>query len=422
MKKSNWLIVFIFLALSIGFLVDYFSEDGKSKFNWEKSLNIEKKQPYDLSVFYETLKENLGDQYAEISQEKDGLREIESIQKKHILFNYFYIGKKLYLNDSQVSTILHLMEMGNTVILSTESIPDNLSSALFANSELSTASIYEPSISLIFSHPQWANDTLLFEHKIKAHFSSENWNYFDHLIGAKEDHNSKDLVVVSAINSTLPDCIEYNYRGGKLLLHLNPALFSNLYLTQPDGRRYLKNMMRHIPSQFTVFDRTLSLYRPNKIAGKSNKSIFDFIDQNPGLKHGWWILLIGIGVFLLLGGKRKQSSIPVMISPTNQSLSMIESLGHFYYSGRNYKEVFLKQWNQFNNFIKVKFQVTFTPGDEATLAKIADKSGVSMNTLKQLCQNYESSINLSKISKKTLLESNQILTAFYTEYKKSHGK
>jgi hypothetical protein len=206
------------------------------------------------------------------------------------------------------------------------------------------------------------------------------------------------------------------------LLHLNPVLFSNLYLTQPEGRKYLKNMMRHIPSQFTVFDRSLSLYRPNKMAGESNKSIFDFIDQNPGLKYGWWILLIGIGLFLLLGGKRKQSSIPVMISPENQSLSMIESLGHFYYSGSNYKEVFFKQWNQFHNFVKMKFQITFTPGDDEILAKLAEKSGVSMGTLKQINQNYESSINLTKISKKTLLESNQILTEFYTEYKKSHGK
>jgi len=193
-------------------------------------------------------------------------------------------------------------------------------------------------------------------------------------------------------------------------------------MKKAEGRKYLASVMKHLPAREIWVDRNASVPKLDAESGYTRKSIFSFIQEHPGLKYAWWLLVGSIVLFLLFGGRRKQKAIPVLNKPSNNSLSLVESLGYFYFTENKNALVFKREWNQFLNFVRLHLHVSTENLNSETTRKIAEKSGAQLATVEKVFSVHEKYRIFTELSGEELIETNRTIAAFYTEYYHKHGK
>lgn len=394
--------------------------------NWNRTLKIDDKEPYDLSVFYETLRETLGDKYHESKPQSEPGADMGKLAQSDSLFNYFYIGRRIFLNDKQTDLMMAHVEKGAVAFIAANSLPEDFIRRFPSMDDLVQEVHYNDTVFINFLHPKLSEGQYHFTDRYKDRTREGEWNYFNSTNTSQADSTGNavpnQFVVITAIDSFYADCIYTRYGAGGIYIHLNPVLFSNLYMQTPDGIHYLQGMMKHLPVRHTLFDRSLAVARPDSRSGRTSKTVFSFIQQNRSLEYAWWMLISGLGLFLLTGGKRKQKSIPVIAQPANNALQMIGALGQFYYTENENVLVFKREWSQFLNFIRMNIRVNAEDGSEAVKLRIAEKSGVDIQIVNKAFDLHNKYIIFSELNNEELMETNRSLTQFYTEYFKKHGK
>lgn len=431
MKSRNIILIVVFSALFIGVIwVFVISDRSDGIYNWQRGLSLEKDEPYDLSVFHKIVKNAWGDTYNEIPEKA-------SIEKYSLDLSspgsgiYFYIGKNYYLSTSEIKFLKGYIENGATVFISANNIPEELFQSFDALKRFSMKSYYSDSAISKFRNKQVSPNRFSFINKVKSHTASVRWSYFDVLPefdNAEEVsdvvNKERSMVQISTIHLT-PDASDFlciYYGEGRLYLHSNPVFFSNYYLTTEPGRKYTMKVLGHLPNEPMWFDLSGGIRKPDSKTGDNARPMYDFISSDASLKYAWWILIGGVVVFLIYGGRRKQRAIPVLAVPQNNTLALVEAIGHFYLKEKSYVSVFKREWNQFLGFIRFNLRFPLNELDKNSALLLSERSGVSMETIEAVFAMYAKYSIFSEITADELLDVTNTINKFYQEYKNKYGK
>ncbi|MCC7299062.1 MAG: hypothetical protein IT244_12075 [Bacteroidia bacterium] len=428
MKNNNWIIALIITAFGVGLLYFFLNNDKKTKHNWNRTLAIENKEPYDLSVFYAALRRTYGHQY-EVSDVGDTVGSVvRKLSNRSGTGIYFFAGPRLYFTEKDANDLADFIFDGGNAFISVENIPSSLLEAIPVLKNYSVNADFMDSAFVQFTNISLPQTQFVFVHKVKNIPTPGEWQWFRTdgpaimTNGTWDRFQSNDnVVVISNIEQKKPDFISVKYGDGQLFLQLNPVFFSNLNLKTETGRKYLSAMLLHLPKDELVFHKSAAMPRSMAQSGFKNRSVFAFIHQHKSLNYAWWILLAGTGLFLVIGGKRKQRSIPVIAAPVNNTMGLVDTVGAFYFKEKNHPNMYKKEWLQLQNFVRVHFRIQLE-ADAGVAVRLAEKSGVSEKVIQDILDMHKLNEHNFNMTAKELLQCSKIINKFYLEYHNKYGK
>lgn len=415
----------LLMAAFIGYL--WFENHSSRNFSWERGLSINKNQPYDLSVFFQTIEEEYKDNFSEIG-ENESLKGNISLLETHKPSVWMYTGRVCYLSKAEAGILANHLKKGGTVFISAERMPQSLFSEIPALRNCLTDFYEYDAFRVEFSHPEIKPKHHRFLHYEMAEPAMAYWNSFfmdtSSLVQPEQKENSIDSGAISVLSSTpqsQPDFLRVRFGSGSLYLHANPVMFSNVYQTLPSGRDYFAAVLRHIPGKSIVFDHSAGIPKQED-EFMSHGNFLDFIRKEPPLWNAGQLLLISCLLFLAFAGRRKQRSIPVIEPPANHTMAFIDAIGRFYKNEQQNALVFRRERAQFFSFVQHQFRIRLSALEEEDIVKLSLKSGVGIETIRKIADMHSRYHQKNALSDTELIEINKATSRFYNEYRNNYGK
>ncbi|PZU91155.1 MAG: hypothetical protein DI529_01380 [Chryseobacterium sp.] len=384
MNKTFKIYAIVFIIILI--VVAMFSGNRKPVLDWRKNFDIDKKTPFGLYIFNQ---ESTGLFQGKLK--KVGVSPYSYYQKNHQKkpHNILIIQKKL--DDVSWQYILNEVSNGSDVMWFTNDTTAKLRDTLgFRFKTVSSEENYY----LQFTDEKLA-DSRLFIDKFP---DNKGFTYIrkDIEILGKTLRKDEDNEV-----SVNVDFVKVNFGKGHFYIHSEPLVLTNYYILN-SRNKYIENVLSYLPNRETVWfienDTPLSI------------SPLRFIHSNLSLKYAWYLLLVGLVVFVIFNAKRKQRIVPVIEPLKNTSLDFIRSIGNLYLQEGDFHEMMAKKAQYFLNRVRMDLMVDTHNLDEQFINKLHLKTGKNIELIKEAVTLVKKGQDpYASVMKEDLVRMNQLL-------------
>src|SRR5690606_33939709 len=252
---------------------------------------------------------------------------------------YIFINNDVYFDERQAEEILKYVENGNTVFMSSRTIGYNLADSLKV-AITANYNILEDEIHPKFFSPSLKNDSLSAFKKgvFKASFVEID-TLKTTALGYYDSENPK----LEELNY-----IKVNYGKGKFLLHNLPEAFSNYYLLK-GNEQYAASVLSFIDADKIYWDEHLKSGR--KVVTSPMRFV---LDQTP-LTWAYYVLMVGLLIFVLFKGKREQRIVEVIKPLENTSVEFTKTIGDLYFQHKDFSNIIAKKITYFMESLRSKY-------------------------------------------------------------------
>ena len=122
-----------------------------------------------------------------------------------------------------------------------------------------------------------------------------------------------------------PNFIRLPYNHSRIYWHVEPALFLNYYVLKDKNYLYHKSITEDL-----FVDKYVHIMLHEKSHYIASSSPLRFIKSNPALTFSWYILWIGLVLFVLFESVRRVRAIPIMAKPTNNTWEYLILISQLY--------------------------------------------------------------------------------------------
>ncbi|MFT6337407.1 MAG: hypothetical protein ACJATI_004170, partial [Halioglobus sp.] len=230
---------------------------------------------------------------------------------------YFYgQNASSYLN---IDSVLNIIDKGNDVFIFSEFMPYDLNDTM--GNYYTSEHQFSDTVRFNFTSDNLAFDSTLIYQFVDEEFTTRAENY--QLLNSSYDYLA-DNYLVSA-NDSLILMVKIPFKKGSLYFHVLPQLFYNYSFRQPQMFYYTENILSHFDPEYIVFLNTLT-----STARPPIEHPLQFIMSCSPLKTAYYLFVIGLFLYAVFGGKRKQKSIPITDKNENTSLEYIETVSQLF--------------------------------------------------------------------------------------------
>ena len=308
-NKSNVIILCISLLLVLlGFL--FFEIRNIPDVKWQEKFDYEDKEPLGLFVFKE-----LVTRYFE-GVDSEVLKEYKDTTANNGL--YFYRHNPY--SNLDVDSLLGIIDKGNDVFIFSDLIPYDLNDTIdnYYTSEYQ----FSGTVKFNFTNDSLAFDSILIYQFLNKEFKPFSRNY--QLMSSNYDYSDNKHLV--SVNDSLLLLVKIPFEKGNLYFHVLPQLFNNYSYRQSQMFDYTEKILSLFDPEYVVF-----LNRLTRIEHASSEHPLQFIMSSPPLKTAYYLFVLGLFLYAVFGGKRKQKSIPITDKNENTSLEYIETVSQLFY-------------------------------------------------------------------------------------------
>lgn len=368
MNKTLKIYIIILVLLIVG--VAFIDSKRPKPIDWTPTYSLNDKIPFGLYVF---------DQESRSLFKNSKIEKINTTPYEFFTSNFNYNdtiqpgynknGTFLYVDEiadidtESINELLTYVSYGNKAFISSKDFPRALLDTLKLNL---TTDYYDTS--------KFYNGTLNSKLGKKEYFIDEgaSFGYFD-----KIDTTQTTALGYVRINTPKINFIKVKFMDGEIMLHCQPAAFTNFHLLKGDHYEYAQNVLSYIPRGNIYWYTTQA---------QSSSSISDspmrFILSQPALKWAWWLLLLGILVFIVFNAKRKQRIVPIIKPLTNTSVEFIKTIGNLYLQEEDYENIINKKIIYFLDKVRNDFLIDTSSLDENFINRLHQKSGKKLEDIK----------------------------------------
>ncbi|PHI19433.1 hypothetical protein CEQ90_13005 [Lewinellaceae bacterium SD302] len=363
------LLAFLLLTLSSG-----------CGYSWWESYRYNKEEPYDLHALYSLLEARPSG----FTHNRDTLGALDF--DSSLVASYLYVGANIYLDEEDVTSLLNFVEAGNKAMLITKNIPNDISYHLFgpncyyfyedsyySNSDLEY--VYDTTLSLFLTNP-----ALLPKDSVQLYFAydsepiAHSWGYLREEWLCDPGFGNE---ILGTLDSNRVNFIRLRYGEGELLVHTNPELFTNYYLTDSSRYHYALGVLSYLGDGPVIWDeyarnyhlppsqRNQSNYNPN--GGRNlftENHALRYILEQPPLALAWYLLLIGGFLYVIFRGKRRQRIVPFRTKPENSSRQFVDTIARLAYQHGNHAQLAKREITMLRQYLQERFQVRWPEGKE----------------------------------------------------------
>ncbi len=395
--KTEYIKYFVYFLLA-AFVVLFIQLYFPNPINWKRNFNTQSKDPYGLYVFNQELPHLLKDQKLTKTSLSPYEYFLDNEQTTENKTTYLFVENKSGLDDVSVKQLLKKVSNGADLIIASESF-------YYGNSYfLDTLRIHLHNIktnNLRFVNKKSATDTL----KIK-----DEYNIFFTV------KNPDNYTAIAKLNNNI-SFVSTQFGKGTIYISATPILLTNFYILNKEfnSKIFTEEFVSFIKNENVIwFDEN---YNPNE--RESNNSIFNVILKYKSLRYAWYTLVIGLILFLIFYGKRKQRIVPIIEPVKNTTIEYIETVGNLYYQENNHMQLLNKQIKLALHFIRTEWKIVTQDINEDFKTKLQQKSLANSADINQFV-NFITNFNAQKTYSQTdLIEFNQLLQKINIKYGKS---
>lgn len=332
-NRANIILLCIaLLILLLGFL--FFEIRNIPDVKWQEKYDYEDKEPMGLFVFKEVVTRYFEDIDSEIQKEYKDTTANNGL--------YFY-GQQPY-RSLNIDSIMNIIDKGNDVFIFSEFIPYDLNDTIdnYYTSEYQ----FSDTVRFNFTNDSLAFDSTLIYQFVDEEFTPSSENY--QLLSPSYNYSDNNHLV--AANDSLMILVSIPFENGNLYYHVLPQMFFNYSYRQPQMFEYTEKVLSHFDPEYIVFLNSLT-----SIERSSTEHPLQFIMSAPPLKTAYYLFLIGLFLYAVFGGKRKQKSIPITDKNENTSLEYIETVSQLFYQQDQHEKLVAHMKNVFLHKMEQKY-------------------------------------------------------------------
>ncbi len=360
------------------------------KINWTPTFSGYHKIPYGCYVTRALLPELFPDQSVTVA-EKPVPEMIDYLPEER--FSYIFINQALPFDSVTVKYLLRIVRAGHTVFAAGEHFGKALADSL--------------KFSLNVDISRWDDSTTInlvapaLAHPRGYRFPpGTGVMYFARL-------DTPHTTILGMDDQDLPNFVRITLGDGALYLSTVPLAFTNYYLLHRPNGEYAFKALSYLPVQAVVWDEYYKLGR------EYVRSPLRYVLREPPLKKGFYVGLVGVVLFVLFQGRRRQRIIPIIPPVKNTTLEFVETVGRLYYQNGNHRNLADKKILHFLEFLRSRYYVKTDRLTDELCRQVARKSGMPLEEVKELFRYIRRVQQTPRLSEVELQALHKRLESFY---------
>ena len=389
------LIIFlIFFALSQ-------CDDNKNNFVWKDSFSQKITQPYGSYLVYQRLQDIFTDDSIEIIEQ--GLFE-QLVYEFPVGVSYILVNGFTPLYEEDFEELRTFVERGNHLFMVSSYFSDDITDSLgFYLSDYT----HRDSVSIHFTSSadssQWYD--FVFSYMTYLDIAGDSATNVEVLAETREG----DMIFVRK-----------KMGDGWLYICTLPRIFTNYYMVHPENHNVISRMLSFLPRDEEIWWD--EFYKPgNKrmdsrsgdVGGNSPRDKLDFIFEHESLSWAFWLAILGLLLYALFEGKRKQRLIPIIKPLPNMTLDYTETIGRLYFQSKDHKNIAEKRIRTLLAYIREHYFLKTDIINEDFLTSLSAKSDLQLTDVRQLFRMIKQIQESEQITETKLIELSMQIDHFY---------
>jgi len=387
--------LYILLVLFIFIGVIYIDATKKTEINWFPSYVNQHKIPFGLYV----LDNQLPKLFPNISIEQVSLSPFVYLKQEERNGTYLFINDNVRIGNAELGELMEFVKRGNNVFMSSHEI--DLDTLGFKTKPLITNN-YDESVFIKLLNKSFKGKEYTFDREFNNQVFAEIDTVNTTILGKTGYYNQADERTDEGANF-----VKFNYGEGQFFLHTFPEAFSNYALLSGELSHYSAGVLSYIEEEETLL--VDNYYKTGK---QKISSPMKFILGNKSLKWGYYSLLIGVLIFIVFEGKRKQRSIKVVHALKNQTLAFTRTIANMYFEKSEHKHIASHKITYFMAGIRTNFQLNTAVIDNRFYEMLALKTGNTTEDVTELFKYFDFIQLQNVISAEQLIALNKKIEQF----------
>jgi hypothetical protein len=385
MAKKDKLIILAMLMLLVLIAL---SESRHQKINWFPSFAVQHKIPFGSYVAYNEAKNQFGKQFYSVHKSPYVyLSEQPDIKGTYVIYN-----SNLNLGKSSLKALLNWIKKGNNVLLAS----GNFEQALLDSLELKQNALINQNLDnqwvLKLLNPALSTgDTILFD---KKNFVS-GFKPADSLL---KNISVKALGNISSKDQTTVNFIAVPYGKGTIMLHSLPEVFTNYFILKGHNLSYFEGLLSYINLQKPIY------WDVQAQNGANQAGLFKYIMENPAFLWAYRLLFLGLLLYILFEGKRKQRAIPIIKPLKNETLVFTKTIADMYIENKAHKDMAEMHLKHFYDFLRNEGHLDISQNKTDLKRQMINKFKVDEKAVDDLFNLIEQIENSRNIYAKTVMD------------------
>jgi hypothetical protein len=361
--------------------------------DWRESYSNKDNVPFGAEMLFELLPDLTGSQKVTSLRVPPYNHLADSLLPSKS--SYIFINDEFDADENDQKALLGYVKKGNSVFISAYDFPDSLMRVLGV-----TAMLHEPSVKDTAKYVNYLNP-LLRQKKGYIFPKDDGRNYF-------RINKFSNVMLLASNELNEPVFVQVNYGQGQFYLHNLPLAFTNYFVADTVANKHAFQAISYLPKQPVFWDE----YQKQGRFGANENSVFRYIVSQPALYAAYLLAIIGLLLFAIFSGKRRQRIIPVIDPPKNVSLEFVKTIGNMYYRKGDHANMAEKLIHHFWFYVRERFGISASQHQNDELfALVAIKGGLSDEEMLNLQQDiFETD---GKWTGDRLMELNKKLEDFY---------
>jgi len=396
-KKGSIYIIIALVTMAILMLLQY---NKPKEVNWFPSFVAQHKIPYGSYILNDLMKKKFGENLKQINRPPFELLQSDST----IQGTYFFLNNDVSFGETELINLLNWTAKGNTLFIASGGFEQELKDTLHIQTKGLYADFGEDQKQLHrLLHPKFKNGA-------SYEFNKDSYATYFSEIDTLTARGICQVVYLSEGGSEQTknfNVIKQPFGEGEIILSAFPKAFTNYFILEADNKDYTAGLLSYI-------DGRRPIYMDNHY--KSGKSFYTspmyiFLNTKE-FKWAYYVALIGVLLYVVFEGKRKQRAIPVVVPLKNQTLAFTRTIADMYFEKGEQKSITDHKIDYFLEYIRSHFHMGTLKQDDEFFRNLASRSNHSFDEIKELFSFMEKLKIRSVITNNDLKKLNTLIEKF----------
>ncbi|QCX38512.1 DUF4350 domain-containing protein [Aureibaculum algae] len=312
---------------------------------------------------------------------------------------YFFVNDGVNFGEDEFNKLLQFVERGNDVFISTHGT--NIDTLHLKTEGISSVE-YEQDVFFKLYNKNLSKKEFSFDRGFYNTTFSEIDTLKATVLGITGYLNSDGERVSEGINF-----LKEPYGKGNFYFHTFPEAFTNYYILKSPNQQYTASVLSYLDASKPI------LWDAYYKTGKSQiTSPMQYILGSKSLKWAYYITLIGVLIFIIFEGKRKQRYIPIITPLKNQTLAFTRTIANMYYEKSEHKNIAEHKITYLLEYIRTKLHVPTVTINDSFYTYVASRSGHKLDDVKKLFKLIDVIHQKNTITKEELIGLNSLIEKF----------
>ncbi len=173
--------------------------------------------------------------------------------------------------------------------------------------------------------------------------------------------------------------IRISYGAGSFFIHTEPILFTNYHLLNSENYKYVEDILSHIsPSNRIVWGQ---VPKDKKVI---KGGILRYIMSQDALKWAWFVIIVGLLLFIITHMRRPQRIIPVIPPNENTTLQFVASIGDLYMRQSSIRHLMDRKIIYLLERVRSQYFISTDKLDDIFITKLSQLSGKKIEIVKNM--------------------------------------